>query len=64
MGFEIDVLGVGDASKGGDAIAFRYGDLLSTPIQQKVILVDGGYTKNGDELYELITKRYNTKIQN
>ena len=61
MGFEIDVLGVGDASKGGDAIAFRYGDLLSTPIQQKVIVVDGGYTKNGDELYELITKRYNTK---
>lgn len=60
MGFEIDILGVGNESKGGDAIAFRYGNLLDNKIQQKVIVVDGGYKENGDELYELITKKYKT----
>ena len=61
MGFEIDFLAIGDASKGGDAIALRYGDLLSTPLQQHVIVVDGGYSKNGDDLYKLVTERYKTK---
>lgn len=61
MGFEIDILGVGEASKGGDAITFRYGDLLGNPVEQRVIVVDGGYTKNGEELYDVITKKYKTK---
>ena len=61
MGFEIDVLGVGETSKGGDAIAFRYGDLLGASVNQRIIIVDGGYTKNGEDLYKLITTRYNIK---
>lgn len=61
MGFEIDILGVGEASKGGDAITFRYGNLLGSPVEQRVIVVDGGYTKNGEELYDVITKKYKTK---
>lgn len=61
MGFEIDILAVGKASKGGDAIALRYGNLLNDPIEQFVVVVDGGYTNNGDDLYKLITGRYNTK---
>ena len=61
MGLEIDILNVGNGSKGGDAIAFRYGDLLSDPLQQHVVIVDGGYAVNGDKLYTLVTERYKTK---
>ena len=60
MGLEIDVLSVGNGSKGGDAIAFRYGDLLNNPPRQNVIIVDGGYSTNGDKLYEIVTERYKT----
>lgn len=60
MGLEIDILSVGNGSKGGDAIAFRYGDLLSNPPQQNLIIVDGGYSTNGDKLYEIVTERYKT----
>ncbi|KAA6316373.1 hypothetical protein EZS27_033308 [termite gut metagenome] len=61
MGFEIDILGVGENSKGGDAIVFRYGDLQSNePNKQRVIVIDGGYSKNGEELYDTIKNIYNT----
>jgi beta-lactamase superfamily II metal-dependent hydrolase len=61
MGFEIDVLGCGDGCKGGDAIVFRYGNLMSDPISQRIVVVDGGYTANGEEIYRLITDKYKSK---
>ena len=37
MGFEIDLLPVGNESKGGDAIALRYGNLDGHRDEQTVI---------------------------
>lgn len=61
MGYEIDFLPVGDGSKSGDAIALRYGNLDSgDPNQQMVIVIDGGYTDDGEALVELIKTHYDT----
>ncbi|POM23805.1 ComEC family competence protein [Actinomadura rubteroloni] len=60
MGFEIDFLPVGDESSGGDAIAIRCGNLYGPRSQQTVIVVDGGYTDDGEALVEHIAKYYNT----
>lgn len=60
MGFEIDFLAVGDESRGGDAIAIRYGNLKSDPPDQKVIVIDGGYNKNGRALVRLIKDHYHS----
>src|SRR5260221_7819804 len=59
MGYEIDFLPVGDGSKSGDAIALRYGQ-LGNPSQQMVIVIDGGYTDDGEALVELIKTHYKT----
>jgi len=58
MDYEIDFLPVGDESKGGDAICFRYGD-ANTP--QFVGIIDGGNLAAGDLLVEHIQKYYGTK---
>src|SRR5260370_37962737 len=61
MGYEIDFLPVGDGSKSGDAIALRYGNLHSgDPNQQMVIVIDGGYTDDGEALVDLIKTHYGT----
>ncbi len=64
LGFEIDYLPVGKGSKGGDAIALRYGRLLANPVEQVLVVIDGGYSEDGDRLYDLITNRYGTKHVN
>jgi hypothetical protein len=58
MEYEIDFLPVGDESKGGDAICFRYWD-ATTP--QFVGIIDGGTADAGDKLVEHVQKFYNTK---
>lgn len=60
MGYEIDFLPVGEESKGGDAIAFRYGNLHGLRREQTVGIIDGGYTECGDALIEHIEKYYAT----
>jgi beta-lactamase superfamily II metal-dependent hydrolase len=60
MGYEIDFLPVGDKSKGGDAIALRYGDLFGSRDDQTVMIVDGGYTDDGEALVNHIGKYYKT----
>ncbi len=57
MNYEIDFLPVGDESKGGDAICFRYWDAV-TP--QFVGVVDGGTLAAGEALVEHIKKYYQT----
>ena len=60
MGFEIDFLPVGEKSSGGDAIAVRWGDLHGSPVNQMVMVFDGGYADNGQALVDHIKFRYGT----
>lgn len=62
MGYEVDFLAVGDESSGGDAIALRYGNLHGDRSQQTVIVIDGGYQANGQELVDLIRTHYHTEV--
>lgn len=50
MGFEIDFLPVGDGKDGGDCIAIRYGNLYGQREEQTIVIIDGGYKKNGEQL--------------
>src|SRR5690242_10378733 len=59
MGYEIDFLQVGSGEKGGDAIAIRFGDLL-TEGWQRVVVVDGGFTTTGETMVQHIKEYYNT----
>ena len=60
-GFEVDFLPVGDGSKSGDAITFRYGNLNSlTNFYQKVVVIDGGNTESGQKLVAHIKTFYKT----
>jgi beta-lactamase superfamily II metal-dependent hydrolase len=58
MEYEIDFLPVGEESKGGDAICFRYWD-ANTP--QFVGIIDGGTAAAGEKLVEHIQQHYRTK---
>jgi beta-lactamase superfamily II metal-dependent hydrolase len=60
MGYEIDFLPVGDESKGGDAIALRYGNLHGSRLEQTVVVIDGGYTDDGEALVQHIREYYRT----
>lgn len=61
MGFDIDFLPAGNGEKSGDAIAFRFGDLMSGEReQQKVIVIDGGFQETGKKLVNHIRKFYQT----
>lgn len=61
MGYEIDFLQVGEESKGGDAIALRFGDLYGDREEQFVMVVDGGYKDNGEKLVAHIKTHYGTE---
>lgn len=60
MGYEIDFLPVGEESKGGDAIALRYGNLRASRAEQTVVVIDGGYTAAGEAMVEHIRTHYQT----
>jgi beta-lactamase superfamily II metal-dependent hydrolase len=60
MGYEIDFLAVGKESKSGDAIALRYGDLAVGGDQQRVIVIDGGFTDDGQTLVQHIRTYFGT----
>lgn len=60
IGYELDFLPVGEESKGGDAIAIRYGNLTGTRSEQTVIVVDGGYLDSGEALVEHIRNHFQT----
>lgn len=62
LGFEIDLLTVGKKSKGGDAIAIRFGKIDQNAPDQKVIIIDGGYKETGDKLLDLVKNTYKSKI--
>jgi beta-lactamase superfamily II metal-dependent hydrolase len=60
MGYEIDFLPVGNASRSGDAIALRYGNLNGGRSEQIVIVIDGGYTDDGEALVSHVKTYYAT----
>ena len=60
MGYEVDIIGVGQESKSGDAIAIRWGNLFGPRSQQKVVIIDGGFRNSGQDLVDHIKKYYET----
>jgi hypothetical protein len=60
MGIEIDFLPVGEESRGGDAIALRYGNLNCDRSEQTVIVIDGGYAASGEALVDHVSYHYGT----
>lgn len=60
MGCEVDFLAVDRGKKGGDAIALRYGNLRGGRAEQTVIVIDGGYTSDGDRLVQHVRTHYGT----
>lgn len=59
MSYEVDIRAVGEESKSGDAITLRFGN-FSSPNTQTVVVIDGGYTANGDDVVEHIRACYGT----
>lgn len=64
MGIEIDFLAVGDASKSGDAIAIRFGNLHGARKEQMVITIDGGTKDSGQKLVDHIKTHFGTTSVN
>jgi beta-lactamase superfamily II metal-dependent hydrolase len=62
VGYEIDFLPVGDGSRSGDAIVLRYGNLHGPRSEQTVIVVDGGFTDDGEALVDHIKQYYGTEV--
>lgn len=60
MGFEVDFLPVEAGEKSGDAIALKIWDGTTF----WVIVIDGGYTEDGDALVDHINKYYGTNRVN
>lgn len=63
MAYEVDFLGVGsDSAKSGDAIAIRAGNLQGDRTEQTIVVIDGGFTKDGEAMVEHIKTHYNTDV--
>ena len=60
MGYEIDIIGVGQESKSGDAIAIRWGNLFGQRSEQRVVIIDGGFHESGQDVVNHIVKYYRT----
>lgn len=60
MGYEVDFIHVGDNSRSGDAIAFRYGNLHGPRSGQTVGVIDGGTKESGEKLVSHIANYYGT----
>ena len=62
MGYEVDVIGVGDESKSGDAIAVRWGNLFGAREEQKVVIIDGGFRESGQDVVNHVRGHYRTNV--
>ena len=62
MGYEVDVIGVGEESKSGDAIAVRWGNLHGTRQEQKVVIIDGGFRESGQDVVNHVKEYYRTDV--
>jgi beta-lactamase superfamily II metal-dependent hydrolase len=62
MSVQIEFLGVGDESKGGDAIIICIGDPDGPRNEFKIVVVDGGYKAAGEQIVESIRDWYDTDV--
>jgi beta-lactamase superfamily II metal-dependent hydrolase len=62
VGYEIDFIAVGDASRSGDAIALRYGNLHGARYEQTVVVIDGGTQESGQKLVQHVRTYYRTNV--
>lgn len=62
IGYEIDFLAVGDGEKCGDAITLPFWNLLSSPPEQTVVVIDGGFKGSGAALVKHIRDYHKTEI--
>ena len=58
MSFELDMHAVGEGQSSGDAITLRFGTLGT--LQQRVVVVDGGYKADGERLVDFIPRPTHT----
>ncbi len=61
MAIEIDFLAVGEGERSGDAITFRYGNLLGPRQEQMVCVLDGGTKDSGEQIVRHIPQYYGTR---
>jgi Predicted hydrolase (metallo-beta-lactamase superfamily) len=65
IGYEIDFLSVGEGERSGDAIVMRWGNIQSNaPRQQTVVVIDGGFKANGNNIVSHIKRYYKTDVVN
>ena len=60
MGYEVDVIGIGQGSKSGDAIAIRWGNLYGSRTEQKVVIIDGGFRESGRDVVNHVRQYFET----
>lgn len=60
MGYEVDFLGTSSESKSGDAIVVRFGNLHGSRDEQTVVVIDGGFTEDGNKVVEHIKTHFGT----
>jgi len=60
MSYEVDIHAVGEESSSGDAIALRFGNFLTNPSDQYVVVIDGGFKSSGEKLVKRIKEEYKT----
>ena len=58
MGYEVDIIGIGQESKSGDAIALRWGNLYGQRQEQRVVIIDGGFLESGQRLVDHVKTFY------
>lgn len=59
LGYELDFLAVGE-ERSGDAITLRVGNIPGSRNEQLVIVIDGGFTDNGQHVVDHINTYYGT----
>jgi beta-lactamase superfamily II metal-dependent hydrolase len=60
MGYEVDFLSVGSETKSGDAITLRYGDLDGGRSAQTVVIIDAGFSGDGQRVVDHVNTYYGT----
>ncbi|CCQ40419.1 MBL fold metallo-hydrolase [Yersinia enterocolitica] len=60
MGYEVDILNIGD-TKSGDAIIIRWGNLYGDRSEQKIVVIDGGYKNDGERVVNHIKDYFGTE---
>jgi beta-lactamase superfamily II metal-dependent hydrolase len=58
IGFEMDVMAIGEESSSGDAIIMRAGNLFGARNEQVIGVFDGGYKKDGQNVVDSLNDLY------